>query len=130
MPLFLPRQVQEVTPFVVHATFQYGGALGKQTRLREAMLWQDSPAYRSEPRLLSIQLHQLRLASAQLEALTDEQMIGGASYQHGAGAVTGVCTWSAALHPCTWPQSEAGHCSNERDVEVWQVWASPDTCGG
>ena len=60
---------------MVHATFQYGGALGKQTRLREAMLWQDSPAYRSEPRLLSIQLHQLRLASAKLEALTDEQMI-------------------------------------------------------
>ena len=60
---------------MVHATFQYGGALGKQTRLREAMLWQDPPAYRSEPRLLSIQLHQLRLASAKLEALTDEQMI-------------------------------------------------------
>lgn len=60
---------------MVHATFQFGGVRGKQTRLREAMLWRDSPAYRTEPRLLSIQLHQLHLAPAELDALTDEQMI-------------------------------------------------------
>ena len=39
------------------------------------MLWQDSPAYWTEPRLLSIQLHQLRLPPAHLDALTDDQMI-------------------------------------------------------
>ena len=39
------------------------------------MLWRDSPAYRTEPRLLSIKLHQLRLPPAKLNALTDEQMI-------------------------------------------------------
>ena len=60
---------------MVHATFQFGGVRGKQTRLREARLWRDSPAYRTEPRLLSIQLHQLHLAPAKLDALTDEQMI-------------------------------------------------------
>ena len=75
VPLLLCLQVQEVTPFVVHATFQFGGVLGKQTRLREALLWQDSPAYWTESRLLSIQLHQLRLAPAKLDALSDEQMI-------------------------------------------------------
>ena len=83
--------MQEVTPFVVHATFQFGGVRGKQTRLREAMLWRDSPAYRTEPRLLSIQLHQLHLAPAELDALTDEQMI----------AVTGVWTGTFSAHH--WP---------------------------
>lgn len=103
MPPFLAPQVQEVTPFVVHATFQYGGALGKQTRLREAMLWQDSPAYRSEPRLLSIQLHQLRLGPAKLEALTDEQIIA-VHLTNMEQVLSQVCARSAALHQCTWPQ--------------------------
>ena len=32
-------------PYMVHTTFQYGGAQGKRHRLREAMIWEDEPAY-------------------------------------------------------------------------------------
>ena len=32
-------------PYMVHTTFQYGGAPGKKHRLREAMIWEDEPAY-------------------------------------------------------------------------------------
>ena len=32
-------------PFMVHTTFQYGGAQGKRHRLREAMMWEDEPDY-------------------------------------------------------------------------------------
>lgn len=32
-------------PYMVHTTFQYGGAPGKRHRLREAMLWDDPPEY-------------------------------------------------------------------------------------
>ena len=35
-------------PFMVHTTFQYGGAQGKRHRLREAMMWEDDPAYYSQ----------------------------------------------------------------------------------
>ena len=34
-------------PYMVHTTFQYGGAQGKRHRLREAMMWEDSPEYYS-----------------------------------------------------------------------------------
>ena len=33
------------TPYMVHATFQYGGSQGKRHRLREAMRWEDEPTY-------------------------------------------------------------------------------------
>eukprot|EP00322_Chrysochromulina_rotalis_P023276 CAMPEP_0115844046 /NCGR_PEP_ID=MMETSP0287-20121206/8629_1 /TAXON_ID=412157 /ORGANISM="Chrysochromulina rotalis, Strain UIO044" /LENGTH=653 /DNA_ID=CAMNT_0003297765 /DNA_START=130 /DNA_END=2091 /DNA_ORIENTATION=+ len=32
-------------PYMVHTTFQYGGAQGKRHRLREAMMWEDEPDY-------------------------------------------------------------------------------------
>eukprot|EP00192_Tetraselmis_astigmatica_P008881 CAMPEP_0117652350 /NCGR_PEP_ID=MMETSP0804-20121206/2579_1 /TAXON_ID=1074897 /ORGANISM="Tetraselmis astigmatica, Strain CCMP880" /LENGTH=607 /DNA_ID=CAMNT_0005458389 /DNA_START=187 /DNA_END=2010 /DNA_ORIENTATION=+ len=38
-------QIQNVEPFVVHTTFQYGGPAGKLSRLRESNLWKDSPQY-------------------------------------------------------------------------------------
>jgi len=34
-------------PYMVHTTFQYGGAQGKRHRLREAMMWEDSTEYYS-----------------------------------------------------------------------------------
>ena len=38
-------ELQQVKPYVVHTTFQYGGSSGKRHRLREAMLWVDPPEY-------------------------------------------------------------------------------------
>ena len=38
-------QLQELKPYVVHQTFQYGGTKGKRHRLREARLWRDPPEY-------------------------------------------------------------------------------------
>jgi len=32
-------------PYMVHTTFQYGGAQGKRHRLRESMMWEDEPEY-------------------------------------------------------------------------------------
>ena len=32
-------------PYMVHTTFQYGGAQGKRHRLRESMMWEDEPDY-------------------------------------------------------------------------------------
>lgn len=40
-------EVQEVPPYVVHTTFQFGGTPGKRHRLREALLWSDPPEYYS-----------------------------------------------------------------------------------
>jgi len=40
-------------PYMVHTTFQYGGAQGKRHRLRESMMWEDSDAYYSEPNFLT-----------------------------------------------------------------------------
>jgi hypothetical protein len=39
-------------PYMVHTTFQYGGAQGKRHRLREAMMWEDDAAYFSGVDLL------------------------------------------------------------------------------
>ena len=36
-------------PYMVHTTFQYGGAQGKRHRLREAMMWEDDPEYYAAP---------------------------------------------------------------------------------
>lgn len=49
-------EFQEVKPYVVHTTFQYGGTKGKRHRLREAMLWYDPPEYYSEGLFLSVDL--------------------------------------------------------------------------
>jgi len=35
-------------PYMVHTTFQYGGAQGKRHRLRESMMWEDEDAYYGE----------------------------------------------------------------------------------
>jgi hypothetical protein len=43
-------------PYMVHTTFQYGGAQGKRHRLRESMIWEDSEAYYSEPDFLHFDL--------------------------------------------------------------------------
>ena len=39
-------------PYMVHTTFQYGGAQGKRHRLRESMMWEDEPTYYSQPDFL------------------------------------------------------------------------------
>jgi hypothetical protein len=49
-------EYQQVKPYVVHTTFQYGGSTGKKNRLREAMLWVDPPEYYSAGRFLSVDL--------------------------------------------------------------------------
>lgn len=49
-------EYQQVKPYVVHCTFQYGGSAGKRHRLREAMLWVDPPEYYSEGQFLSVDL--------------------------------------------------------------------------
>lgn len=38
-------QLQQLQPYVVHQTFQYGGTKGKRHRLREAHLWKDPLEY-------------------------------------------------------------------------------------
>ena len=40
-------------PYMVHTTFQYGGAQGKRHRLREAMMWEDEPSYYSDANFLT-----------------------------------------------------------------------------
>ena len=49
---FVQRMPQKrgITPFSVHTTFQYSGAVGKTHRLREGMLWSDPPSYYDPPR--------------------------------------------------------------------------------
>eukprot|EP00959_Pyramimonas_sp_CCMP1952_P255750 5342034-Pyramimonas_sp.AAC.1 len=37
--------LEQVDPYVVHATFQFAGTEGKRHRFREAKLWLDPPAY-------------------------------------------------------------------------------------
>ncbi len=39
-------------PYMVHTTFQYGGAQGKRHRLRESMIWEDLPEYYAGPKFL------------------------------------------------------------------------------
>ena len=39
-------------PYMVHTTFQYGGAQGKRHRLRESMMWEDEPEYYAAPSFL------------------------------------------------------------------------------
>lgn len=39
------HEVQMVEPYAVHATFQYGGNIGKRNRMREAMIFEDSSTY-------------------------------------------------------------------------------------
>ena len=41
----LPLRVMDQPPYVVHATFQYGGTEGKRNRFRERLLWNDPPEY-------------------------------------------------------------------------------------
>ena len=38
--------------FMVHTTFQYGGAQGKRHRLRESMVWEDEPGYYADSNFL------------------------------------------------------------------------------
>ena len=49
LALALSRVCSGVTPYSIHTTFQYGGADGKRHRLREAMAWEDDPAYYDPP---------------------------------------------------------------------------------
>lgn len=39
----------DATPYVIHATFQFGGTHGKRNRFREALLWDDPPEYFTRP---------------------------------------------------------------------------------
>lgn len=47
-------ETQEVKPYVVHTTFQFGGSAGKKHRLREGGLWEDSPEYYTQGRFLDV----------------------------------------------------------------------------
>jgi len=49
---FVQRKHEEfgLQPYVAHATFQYSGTPGKRHRFREAMLFEDEPAYYDPPR--------------------------------------------------------------------------------
>jgi len=49
--------LMHMQPYMVHTTFQYGGAQGKRHRLRESMVWEDSEQYYSGPDFLSYELH-------------------------------------------------------------------------
>ena len=49
-------ETQDVTPYVVHTTFQFGGTAGKQNRLRECGLWEDPPEYYSQGQFLSVEV--------------------------------------------------------------------------
>ena len=40
---------QNVKPYALHATFQFGGTEGKRHRMREAMQWYDDPEYYNPP---------------------------------------------------------------------------------
>ena len=42
-------------PFMVHTTFQYGGAQGKRHRLREGLFWEDDPEYYNGPDFLAFE---------------------------------------------------------------------------
>lgn len=48
--------LMQAHPYMVHTTFQYGGAQGKRHRLRESMMWEDSEDYYSGPKFLSYEL--------------------------------------------------------------------------
>eukprot|EP00962_Isochrysis_galbana_P037298 scaffold12998_cov113-Isochrysis_galbana.AAC.2 len=48
--------LMHTTPYMVHTTFQYGGAQGKRHRLREAMMWEDEPGYYAEANFLAYDL--------------------------------------------------------------------------
>ena len=52
---FVTRMAHQMRrqPFMVHTTFQYGGAEGKRHRLREGMMWEDGPEYYSKPDFLT-----------------------------------------------------------------------------
>ena len=38
-------EVQEVEPYAVHCTFQYGANAGKRNRMREAVIFEDDEEY-------------------------------------------------------------------------------------
>ena len=42
-------------PYMVHTTFQYGGAQGKRHRLREGLFWEDDAEYYNGPDFLSFE---------------------------------------------------------------------------
>lgn len=44
----LPEVLGTGQPYCMHATWTYGGAAGKVSRLREALLWHDPPEYYTE----------------------------------------------------------------------------------
>lgn len=48
--------LMHTTPYMVHTTFQYGGAQGKRHRLRESMVWEDEPGYYTQPDFLTYDL--------------------------------------------------------------------------
>lgn len=63
----------EVKPYVVHQTFQFGGTKGKRHRLREAMLWNDDPAYYSDGKFVHAELDYLQVPP-DFEKLTEFNM--------------------------------------------------------
>lgn len=73
-PFWLLFQVQKVDPYVVHATFQYGGTKGKRHRMREALLWADRPPYYADPFFLTIDLD-VPSVPPDFEEWEDERMV-------------------------------------------------------
>ncbi|GIL81772.1 hypothetical protein Vretifemale_10771 [Volvox reticuliferus] len=56
-------EVQRVTPYAVHCTFQYGANPGKRNRLREAMLFDDPPSYYMDDSFVSVDLRRVPSAT-------------------------------------------------------------------
>lgn len=48
---FVEKRPQKlsITPYVVHATFQFSGAAGKELRFKESLLWNSSDDYFTHP---------------------------------------------------------------------------------
>ncbi|GLC41336.1 hypothetical protein PLESTM_001185000 [Pleodorina starrii] len=56
-------EVQRVTPYAVHCTFQYGANPGKRNRLREAQLFYDPPEYYTGDQYVSVELRRVPSAT-------------------------------------------------------------------
>jgi hypothetical protein len=67
------HEVQMVEPYAVHATFQYGGNIGKRNRMREAMIFEDNSTYYglgSQEKFIMVDLEKSPSLSAKLFSST------------------------------------------------------------
>ena len=52
-------EVQGVTPYAVHCTFQYGANVGKRNRMREAMIFEDEREYYTGERYIAVDVRKV-----------------------------------------------------------------------